>query len=188
MPRGKKTTEETKEVEEVDDEEMLDEDLTDSEAEDDVDEESDDEEGEGEGAGEDDEVEMEDPIEGEDEDEIDSEEQAMTIAQQMLMRKKQAVMSQSDVYRKYYTEKKTTQPYITKFEKAKILSVRAQAIESGATPFVPIDDPNEDPYLIAQREYDARRIPYFVVRILPNQEKEYWRLSDFKSLVPLTSM
>lgn len=131
---------------------------------------------------------IEDPIEGEDEDELDTEEQAMTVAQQLLMRKKQAVMSQADVYRTYYTKSKQTEPFITKFEKAKIISVRAQAIESGATPFVPIDDPNEDPYSIAKREYDTKRIPYFIVRTLPDQEKEYWRLTDFKSLVPLTSM
>lgn len=92
------------------------------------------------------------------------------------------------MYRIYYTKEKETSPYITKFERAKILSIRAQAIENGAIPFVPIDDPNEDPYSIAQREYDVRKIPYFIVRQLPNQEKEYWRLSDFKSIVPLTSM
>lgn len=132
--------------------------------------------------------EIEDPIEGEDEDELDTEEQAMTVAQQLLMRKKQAVMSQADVYRTYYTAEKETEPFITKFEKAKLISVRAQAIESGATPFVPIDDPNEDPYSIAKREYDIRKIPYFIVRTLANEEKEYWRLTDFKSLVPLTSM
>lgn len=131
---------------------------------------------------------VEDPIEGEDEDELDTEEQSMTIAQQLLMRKKQSVMSQADVYRTYYTEPKQTEPFITKFERAKLISVRAQAIESGATPFVPIDDPNEDPYSIAKREYDSKRIPYFIVRTLPDQEKEYWRLTDFKSLVPLTSM
>lgn len=136
------------------------------------------------------EIEEDDLIEGDEEEdeEISSEEQAMTVAQQLLMKKKQAVLSQADVYRKYYTQKKTTSPYITKFEKAKLLSVRAQAIEKGATPFVPIDDVDEDPYSIAKREYEARRIPYFITRVLPNQEKEFWRLSDFKSLVPLTSM
>lgn len=185
MPRRSKKEEEPVEEELVEEEP--------EEVEEDDEEEEDEEDGE---LSEDDEGEekveeddaMEDPIEDQDEDELDSEEQAMTVAQHMLMRKKQEVLSQSDVYRKYYTEVKTTAPYITKFERAKILSVRAQAIENGATPFVPIDDPDEDPYSIAKREYDARRIPYFVVRMLPNHEKEYWRLSDFKSLVPLTSM
>lgn len=120
------------------------------------------------------------------EDEIDQ--QAMTVAQKLLVQKKQAVMSQADVYRTYYTKEKQTSPFITKFERAKILSIRAQAIEKGAIPFVPIDNPEEDPYSIAKREYDIRKIPYFIVRVLPNQAKEYWRLSDFKSIVPLTSL
>ena len=130
-------------------------------------------------------IETEDPLEA-DEDETD--EQAMSVAQRILVQKQQATLSQANVYRKYYTTKKLSAPYITKFEKARLLSVRAQALESGSMPFVPIDDPNEDPYSIARREYDACRIPYFIVRKLPNQEKEYWRLSDFKSLVPLTSV
>ena len=130
-------------------------------------------------------IETEDPLEA-DEDETD--EQAMSVAQRILVQKQQATLSQANVYRKYYTTKKVSAPYITKFEKARLLSVRAQALESGSMPFVPIDDPNEDPYSIARREYDACRIPYFIVRKLPNQEKEYWRLSDFKSLVPLTSV
>lgn len=183
MPRGKKAKkeEEPEDVMDIPDEEE-------------VESESDDEVGEDEEAEEDVEGELEieedDLIEGDEEEdeEISSEEQAMTVAQQLLMKKKQAVLSQADVYRKYYTQKKTTSPYITKFEKAKLLSVRAQAIEKGATPFVPIDDVDEDPYSIAKREYEARRIPYFITRVLPNQEKEFWRLSDFKSLVPLTSM
>ena len=120
------------------------------------------------------------------EDEIDQ--QAMTTAQKLLVQKKQAVMSQADVYRTYYTKEKHTSPFITKFERAKILSIRSQALEKGAIPFVPIDDPNEDPYSIAKREYDIRKIPYFIVRVLPDQDKEYWRLSDFKSIVPLTSL
>ena len=130
-------------------------------------------------------IEVEDPLEA-DEDETD--EQAMSVAQRILVQKQQATLSQANVYRKYYTTKKLSAPYITKFEKARLLSVRAQALESGSMPFVPIDDPNEDPYSIARREYDACRIPYFIVRKLPNQDKEYWRLNDFKSLVPLTSV
>ena len=188
MPRGKK-----QEVVEEEVEEDFEDDMSDVSEEEDEEEEGeavvdDKEDVDEEQTTADDEDDEENILEADEDEEEDSDEHAMTIAQKLLMQKKQAVMSQADVYRTYYTQEKQTSPYITKFERAKILSLRAQAIENGAIPFVAIDDSTEDPYSIAQREYDIKKIPYFIVRVLPNQEKEYWRLSDFKSIVPLTSM
>jgi DNA-directed RNA polymerase I, II, and III subunit RPABC2 len=185
MPRRKKADKEEEDIPPTEEEDMSDDDLSEEETDGEGEESEGEDEGEGEGELE---IEEENILDVDDDEEDEMDQQAMTTAQKLLVQKKQAVMSQADVYRTYYTREKQTSPFITKFEKAKILSIRAQAIEKGAIPFVPIDDPNEDPYSIAKREYDIRKIPYFIVRTLPNQEKEYWRLSDFKSIVPLTSM
>lgn len=76
-----------------------------------------------------------------------------------------------------------TQPFITKFEKARVLGERAKQINAGATPMVPVEEELIDGYLIALREYEERKIPMILRRPLPNGGCEYWRLSDLELIV-----
>lgn len=76
-----------------------------------------------------------------------------------------------------------TMPFITKFEKAKILGERAKQINSGASPMVQIEDEIIDGYLIALKEYEERKIPMIIRRPLPNGGSEYWRFADLELLV-----
>jgi DNA-directed RNA polymerase I, II, and III subunit RPABC2 len=76
-----------------------------------------------------------------------------------------------------------TQPFITKFEKARVLGERAKQINAGAKPMVPVEDEIIDGYLIALREYEERKIPIILRRPLPNGGCEYWRLSDLELIV-----
>jgi DNA-directed RNA polymerase subunit K/omega len=75
-----------------------------------------------------------------------------------------------------------TQPFLTLYEKAKIIGFRAEQIAGGARPFVAVPDYMTDPRDIARLELEQRRLPYIVKRPLPNGEFEYWRLSDLMIL------
>lgn len=76
-----------------------------------------------------------------------------------------------------------TMPFITKFEKAKLLGERAKQINAGAQPMVQVEDEIIDGYLIALKEYEERKIPMIIRRPLPNGGSEYWRVADLELLV-----
>jgi DNA-directed RNA polymerase I, II, and III subunit RPABC2 len=75
-----------------------------------------------------------------------------------------------------------TLPFLTRYEKARILGERAAQINSGAKPFVEVDARTIDGYLIALREYEEKKIPFIIRRPLPNGKSEYWRFADLEQL------
>lgn len=81
-------------------------------------------------------------------------------------------------YENYYAQKKETKPFLTKFERAKIIGVRAEMIASGAMAVVNVPQGVTSAYEIAKLEFKERRIPLFIRRYLPNGVVEDWRLRD----------
>lgn len=75
-----------------------------------------------------------------------------------------------------------TIPYLTKYEKARILGQRAKQINAGATPFVKVPENVIDGYLIAELELQQKRIPFIIRRPLPNGGSEYWSLKDLENI------
>lgn len=71
--------------------------------------------------------------------------------------------------------------YITKFEKTKILGQRATEISMGAPPLVNISGIC-DPIKIAEKEYDEKKIPYIINRVLPNGNIQYIKLSELEQV------
>ena len=76
-----------------------------------------------------------------------------------------------------------TLPFITKYEKARILGERSKQIASGATPLVNIDETIIDSYIIATKEFEEKAIPFIIKRPLPSGGCEYWKLEDLEILV-----
>ena len=74
-------------------------------------------------------------------------------------------------------------PFITKYEKAKILGERAKQISAGATPMVDIEETVIDDYLIALKEFEQKKIPFIIKRPMPNGGCEYWKFEDLEILV-----
>ena len=73
---------------------------------------------------------------------------------------------------------KTTSPFMTKYERARILGTRALQISKNA-PLTIIPEPGEtDPYRLAERELAERKIPFIIRRFLPNGDFEDWRISE----------
>jgi DNA-directed RNA polymerase I, II, and III subunit RPABC2 len=75
-----------------------------------------------------------------------------------------------------------TIPFMTKFEKARVLGQRAKQINSGATPFVKVPENVIDGYLIAELELKQKRVPFIIRRPLPNGGSEYWSIKDLEDI------
>lgn len=73
-----------------------------------------------------------------------------------------------------------TIPYLTKYEKARILGQRAKQIETGAKPLVRIPENIIDSYIIAELELREKKIPFIIRRPIPNGGCEYWKLHDLE--------
>ena len=75
-----------------------------------------------------------------------------------------------------------TLPFLTKYEYTRILGQRAKQIEQGAQPFIKIDENIIDPYLIAKKELENKKLPFIIKRPMPCSGFEYWHLEDLEIL------
>lgn len=75
-----------------------------------------------------------------------------------------------------------TLPFISKYERTRILGERAKQINDGAKPFVETDSSVIDGYLIALAELEQRKLPFIIRRPLSNGASEYWKLKDLEFL------
>ena len=73
-----------------------------------------------------------------------------------------------------------TIPILTKYEKARILGLRAKQLENGSLPLIDIDSSIIDAYLIATKELEQKKIPFVIKRPLPNGASEYWKIKDLE--------
>ncbi|XP_953125.1 RNA polymerase common subunit (Rpb6 homologue), putative [Theileria annulata] len=91
-----------------------------------------------------------------------------------------------------------TSPYLTKYEKARIIGTRALQISLNAPITIPIDGPSEanddgfttlgdfgdtqttaiDPLIIAEKELYQKTVPFIVRRYLPNGSYEDWKIDE----------
>lgn len=69
-------------------------------------------------------------------------------------------------------------PFLTQYEKTKILGLRANQLSQGARPYISVPEHVTEVYEIARLELHERRLPFIVRRPMPNGTHEYWRLSD----------
>ena len=74
-------------------------------------------------------------------------------------------------------------PFITKYEKSRIIGERAKQINAGAQPLISVEPNMIDGYLIALKEFEEKKTPFIIKRPMPNGGCEYWKLSDLEVLV-----
>lgn len=70
-------------------------------------------------------------------------------------------------------EKRTTTPYMTKYERARILGTRALQISMNAPVLVDLEG-ETDPLQIAIKELGQKKIPLVIRRYLPDGSYEDW--------------
>jgi len=73
-------------------------------------------------------------------------------------------------------------PFLTVYERTKILGTRTNQLAEGARPFVTVPEYVTNPLDIAKLELEQRRLPFIVKRPMPDGTFEYWRLSDLMIL------
>jgi len=78
------------------------------------------------------------------------------------------------------TQRRTI-PFLTKYEKARIIGKRAMQISKGSPPLVEIGD-LESPIDIAKKELMERKIPFIIRRPLPDGSYEDWRVDELRIL------
>ncbi|GAN07056.1 RNA polymerase Rpb6 [Mucor ambiguus] len=72
---------------------------------------------------------------------------------------------------------KQTTPYMTRYERARILGTRALQISLNAPVMVELDG-ESDALVIAMKELREKKIPLIVRRFLPDQTFEDWDVKD----------
>lgn len=73
-----------------------------------------------------------------------------------------------------------TLPFLTKYEKTRILGQRAKQIETGSKPLIRVPENIIDSYIIAELELKEKKIPFIIRRPIPGGAFEYWKLKDLE--------
>ena len=74
----------------------------------------------------------------------------------------------------------TTVPFLTKYEKARIIGARAEQLDRGSVPMIKLDPEIINGRVIAEMELEQKKIPFVLARPLPNGKTEYWRVEDLE--------
>tara|TARA_Y100000389_G_scaffold132292_1_gene129705 strand:- start:25 stop:375 length:351 start_codon:yes stop_codon:yes gene_type:complete len=83
----------------------------------------------------------------------------------------------------YESDKKNniSRPYLTKFEKTKVIAERAQQISNGSKTLLKNPTAYNSPYEMALEELRQKKIPFIIKRPVANHF-EYWKLEDLHIL------
>jgi len=73
-----------------------------------------------------------------------------------------------------------TIPFMTKYERTRVIGQRAKQINSGVKPFVKVPENIIDGTLVAELELSMKRIPFIIRRPTPGGGCEYWNLKDLE--------
>merc|ERR1719326_912847 len=75
------------------------------------------------------------------------------------------------------TGPRKTGPYMTKYEKARVIGTRALQISMNAPIMVELDG-ETDPMEIAEKELNQKVIPFIIRRYMPDGKYEDWRVDE----------
>jgi len=75
-----------------------------------------------------------------------------------------------------------TIPWLTKYERARVLGLRAKQISNGADAFIEVPPGMISGHKIAIEELNNKKIPFIIRRPIPNGGSEYWKINDLELL------
>lgn len=75
-------------------------------------------------------------------------------------------------------DQRVTRPFLTKYERARILAVRTEQIQQGDKVYGETADPSITPYQKAVEELQQGKTPLIVRRSLPDGKIEEWKVSE----------
>jgi len=76
-----------------------------------------------------------------------------------------------------------TLPFLTKYEKARVLGQRTKQIECGANPLIKVPEGIIDAHIIAELELQQQKVPFIIRRPIPGGGSEYWNLKDLEMIL-----
>ena len=88
------------------------------------------------------------------------------------------LLSVNNTYSNYYKNKRQTRPYMTKFEKSKLIAFRIQQISNGANPMVTVRENETNIEKIVLREFKEKKIPLMIRRHLTDGTYEDWSIDE----------
>ena len=82
-----------------------------------------------------------------------------------------------DIMKNYDITKYVTRNQMSKYEKTKIIGMRLEQLARGAASLV---DTSACTSIrdVVMKELEERKLPFIIIRSLPNGKKEYWRVAD----------
>jgi len=89
------------------------------------------------------------------------------------------VIDFKETYDDMKKKERRTIPFLTKYEKARVIGKRAMQLSKGAPPLVEVGN-LENPIDIALKELKERKIPFIIRRGLPNGSFEDWRVDELR--------
>lgn len=76
----------------------------------------------------------------------------------------------------------STYPILSKYEKTRVIGLRVSQLNKGADPFVTLNKVILDNVLIAEKELREKKIPFIIMRPIPNGNSEYWNINDLEHI------
>ena len=78
-----------------------------------------------------------------------------------------------------------TLPFLTKYEKTKVIGLRVKQLNHGSKPFINLKETFGsniilDNNLIAEKELMFKKIPFIICRPITNKFNEYWNIKDLE--------
>ena len=92
--------------------------------------------------------------------------------------------SYEEIVETYDPAKNTTRNMMSKYEKAKVVGLRLQQIAAGASSLVETKG-MKDIRQVVDAEMEQKKLPFMIVRTLPNGIKEFWKVKDM--IIPISN-
>jgi DNA-directed RNA polymerase subunit K/omega/predicted NAD-dependent protein-ADP-ribosyltransferase YbiA (DUF1768 family) len=91
---------------------------------------------------------------------------------------KKEIDNYSDFISKYNPDNNKSSNILTVYEKTNILGIRMEQLALGADSYLDHDCATKigDVKEIAKQEFEEKKIPFIICRVLPDNTKEYWKL------------
>jgi DNA-directed RNA polymerase I, II, and III subunit RPABC2 len=75
-----------------------------------------------------------------------------------------------------------TYPILSKYEKTRAIGIRVTQLNKGAKPYTELKRNILDNALIAEKELKEKKLPFIIMRPMPNGICEYWNINDLEQL------
>lgn len=75
-----------------------------------------------------------------------------------------------------------TYPILSKYEKTRAIGLRVAQLNKGAKPYTELSRHVLDNSLIAEKELKEKKLPFIIMRPIPNGICEYWNINDLEQL------